>query len=152
MWKKNVILLRTRFLLCKLLNFDCFSDIYTHFICLKLLILFNIFDYILRLYWSFYPFLVNIFGPFSIITFGPFWVDILCPFWVRILFFLVGDFQNCLSQHFWNFLSGHSLIFWICTLWPILSEHFYNVDWLVGLLVLWHINLCRLFNAKSIFM
>ena len=25
-------------------------------------------------------------------------------------------------------------------------------SWLVGLLVLWHINLCRLFNAKSIFM
>ena len=32
-------------------------------------------------------------------------------------------------------------------------QHFYHCDgWLVGGLDLWHINLCRLFNAKSIFM
>ena len=38
----------------------------------------------------------------------------------------------------------------ICTKLNFKEEIFWFV-WLVGL-VLWHINLCRLFNAKSIFM
>ena len=33
-----------------------------------------------------------------------------------------------------------------------MHESAWKIGWLAGWLDLWHINLCRLFNAKSIFM
>ena len=50
----------------------------------------------------------------------------------------------------WGIWRTPSLPLLLSPLWPGVVAP--DCQWLVGWLVLWHINLCRLFNAKSVFM
>ena len=67
--------------------------------------------------------------------------------------------EGCLVFHGISTIAGYLMLNPIC-IWHLLVTLVKNelelnclhpVKWLVGW-VLWHINLCRLFNAKSIFM
>ena len=64
-----------------------------------------------------------------------------------------------LACHILDFLKSHTLLPTPSKLWTCLALHttvnICSPSWLVGWFVcwvLWHVNLCRLFNAKSIFM
>ena len=63
------------------------------------------------------------------------------PTTTNVTYKCAGDVQKVMYKHLL-----------IQNLYYITNKAFWLVGWLVGWLGLWHVNLCRLFNAKSIFM